>query len=98
MVASFDISKPDLDYSPNSDDILIANIKMFLFAGHDTLSLMVCFMAKLLQDNPKCLAKLRREHDDVFGSDLDRAAHILTTLPYLLSSLLNTLGFIKERI
>ncbi|GAP87822.2 putative cytochrome P450 4V3 [Rosellinia necatrix] len=96
---SFGNRKTDsLDTPHESVNILIANLKMFLFAGHDTTSSTICFMAKLLHDNPKCLAKLRQEHDDVFGPDPDEAARILAASPHLLSALPYTLGVIKETL
>ncbi|KAI2631253.1 vera protein [Xylaria nigripes] len=79
-------------------DKLVSNIKAFLFAGHDTTSSSICFMFKLLQDNPKCLAKLRAEHDAVLGSDPERAADVLKQSPHLIYSLAYTLGTIKETL
>ncbi|KAI0100910.1 vera protein [Nemania sp. FL0031] len=79
-------------------ETLIANLKIFLFAGHDTTSSSICFMFKLLQDNPQTLATLRKEHDDVLGPDPEKAAQVLTVSPQLLSSLPYTLGVIKETL
>ncbi|GAP85036.2 putative cytochrome P450 4V3 [Rosellinia necatrix] len=79
-------------------DRLIANLKAFLFAGHDTTAATICFMIKLLQDNPECLAKLRAEHDAVLGPDPSRAADVLSESPHLLYLLPYTLGAIKETL
>ncbi|KAI0886539.1 cytochrome P450 4V3 [Annulohypoxylon maeteangense] len=79
-------------------DRLIANLKAFMFAGHDTTSSTICFMIKLLQDDPDALAKVRAEHDSVFGPDPEKAAEILTTSPHLLYSLPYTVGVIKETL
>ncbi|OTB01946.1 hypothetical protein M426DRAFT_323042 [Hypoxylon sp. CI-4A] len=79
-------------------DRLIANLKAFIFAGHDTTSSTICFMVKLLQDHPDCLAKLRAEHDSVFGEDPKKAPEILATSPHLIYSLPYTLGVIKETL
>ncbi|KAJ8131544.1 hypothetical protein O1611_g2083 [Lasiodiplodia mahajangana] len=79
-------------------ETLIANLKVFLFAGHDTTSSSICFMFKLLQDNPQALATLRKEHDDMFGADPEKAAQVLAVSPHLLSSLPYTLGVIKETL
>jgi cytochrome P450 len=79
-------------------DRLIANLKVFLFAGHDTTASTICFMMKHLQDNPECLAKLRDEHDVVLGPDQGQAADILRRSPHLLYSLPYTLGVIKETL
>ncbi|KAI1204226.1 cytochrome P450 4V3 [Annulohypoxylon truncatum] len=79
-------------------DRLIANLKAFIFAGHDTTSSTICFMVKLMQDHPEKLAKVRAEHDSVLGPDPEKAAEILTTSPHLLYSLPYTLGVIKETL
>lgn len=79
-------------------DRLIANLKVFLFAGHDTTSSTICFMMKLLQDNPICLEKLRAEHDAVLGPEVNEASQILITSPHLLQSLPYTLAVIKETL
>ncbi|KAI2632597.1 cytochrome P450 [Hypomontagnella submonticulosa] len=77
-------------------DRLIANLKILLFAGHDTTAAAICFMLKLLQDNPDCLAKLREEHSTVFGFNPENAVEILRESPHFLNSLPFTLGVIKE--
>ncbi|KAI1332958.1 vera protein [Xylariaceae sp. FL0255] len=77
---------------------LTANLKMFLFAGHDTTSSTICFMYKLLQDNPQALATLREEHDNILGTDLENVAEVISESPHLLSSLPYTLGVIKETL
>ncbi|KAI5863873.1 cytochrome P450 4V3 [Durotheca rogersii] len=77
---------------------LIANLKAFIFAGHDTTASTICFMTKLLQDNPDCLARLRAEHDAVLGPDPERAGEVLAASPHLLYALPYTLGVIKETL
>ncbi|KAI1377841.1 cytochrome P450 4V3 [Hypoxylon crocopeplum] len=79
-------------------DRLIANLKAFIFAGHDTTASTICFMVKLLHDNPDCLAKTRAEHDSVIGPDPDQAAEVLAASPHILYSLPYTLGVIKETL
>ncbi|KAI2627713.1 cytochrome P450 4V3 [Hypoxylon sp. NC1633] len=79
-------------------DTLLANLKTFIFAGHDTTASTICFMMKLLQDHPDRLAKLRAEHDLVLGPDPDKAPEILAAQPHTLYSLPYTLGVIKETL
>ncbi|KAK7702029.1 hypothetical protein SLS64_009890 [Diaporthe eres] len=79
-------------------DRLVANLKIFLFADHDTTASTICFMTKLLQDNPSCLEKVRAEHDAVLGPEVDKAAEVLTASPHLLQSLPYTLAVIKETL
>ncbi|KAI0114207.1 cytochrome P450 4V3 [Hypoxylon sp. NC0597] len=86
--------KPDAEFIER----VVANLKAFIFAGHDTTSSTICFMVKLLQDNPDCLAKLRAEHDSVVGPDPEKAAEVLAASPHLLYSLPYTLGVIKETL
>lgn len=86
--------KPDAQFL----DRLIANLKAFIFAGHDTTSSTICFMTKLLQDHPECLAKLREEHDSVLGPNPNDATAILQASPHLLYSLPYTLAVIKETL
>lgn len=81
-----------------SIEAILANLKLFLFAGHDTTSSTICWMFKLLQDNPDCLAKLREEHDMVLGKDPRRAAELLRESPQLLNSLTYTHGVVKETL
>lgn len=81
-----------------SIDSIIANLKLFLFAGHDTTSSTICWMLKLLQDNPECLRLLRAEHDSILGSDPSRAASLLRESPQLLNKLVYTHGVVKEAL
>ncbi|KAI0870672.1 vera protein [Hypoxylon argillaceum] len=77
---------------------LISNLKSFVFAGHDTMASTICFMVKCLEDNPVCLVKLRKEHDDVLGNNVHSAARMLENSPYILNSLPYTLAVIKETL
>lgn len=81
-----------------SINAILANLKLFLFAGHDTTSSTICWMFKLLQDNPGCLFKLRAEHDRVLGEDPTQAAKLLRESPQLLSNLTYTHGVVKETL
>ncbi|KAF2485382.1 cytochrome P450 [Neohortaea acidophila] len=69
----------------------ISNLKVFIFAGHDTTSATICYTYYYLSRNPTVLAKVRRELDEVFGTDptavgehLKRDAYLLNKLEYLL--------------
>jgi cytochrome P450 len=81
-------------------DVILADLKLMLFAGHDTTSSTLCWMFKLLQDNPACLARLRAEHDAVLGPDSDpaKAAEVLRANPHLLNKLPYTHGVAKETL
>ncbi|KAI8954450.1 cytochrome P450 [Xylaria longipes] len=73
-------------------------LRMFLYAGHDTTSstLLYCFL--LLSRHPDVLSKLREEHDAVFGPNLSIDNHVQTIMnaPSLLNQIPYTLAVIKE--
>lgn len=77
---------------------LVSNMKGLVFAGFDTTASMLCWIFKMLQDNPECLAKMRAEHDEVFGKELDNAAKMLSESAHVLSSLTYTNAIIKETL
>jgi cytochrome P450 len=89
-----DSAKPDAEFLEK----LLSNLKTFLFAGHDTTATTICWMFKSLQDNPKCLEKLRAEHTSVLGPDADKAHEIILESPHLLYALPYTLAVIKETL
>ncbi|KAF4919511.1 putative sterigmatocystin biosynthesis P450 monooxygenase stcS [Colletotrichum viniferum] len=90
------VANPATD--PEMMDTIMGNLKTFLVAGHETTASALCFMFKVLQDHPDCLAKVRAEHDEVLGKDPDQAAEILSQSPQLLSSLRYTHAVIKESL
>jgi sterigmatocystin biosynthesis cytochrome P450 monooxygenase len=73
-------------------------LRMFLYAGHDTTSstLLYCFL--LLSQHPKALAKVRAEHDQIFGRDFSVADSLraIEKDPTLLNQIPYTLAVIKE--
>ena len=73
-----------------------AQIRLFLFAGHDTTSSTLCYCYHLLSSHPEAMAKLRAEHDTVFGTDLVKVPSLLIDNPHLLNQLPYTLAVIKE--
>ena len=78
-------------------DFAMAQIKLFIFAGHDTTSTGAIFTLHLLSKNPASLTRLRAEHDAVFG-DVASTASVLCSKPQLLSQLPFTLAVIKESL
>lgn len=78
-------------------DFAMAQIKLFIFAGHDTTSTGAIFTFHLLSKHPDSLARLRAEHDAVFG-DVATTASVLCSKPHLLSQLPFTLAVIKESL
>jgi cytochrome P450 len=76
----------------------ISQIKLFIFAGHDTTSSAAIFTFDLLSKHPDVLSRIRAEHTAVFGPDPSRTASLLTTSPHLLNQLPYTLAAIKEAL
>ena len=75
-----------------------SQMKLFLFSGHDTTSSSLCFILYLLSIHPDSLARLRAEHDQVFGFNPSAAAVRITEDPYCLNKLPYTVAVIKESI
>ena len=86
--------------SINADfqDFAMAQIKLFVFAGHDTTSSGVVFTYHLLSQHPEVLREVRAEHDRVFGTNVGNVASLLSSQPSLLSQLTYTLAMIKESL
>lgn len=75
----------------------MAQIKLFIFAGHDTTSTTTVFVFHLLSKHPDILRKVCEEHDAVLGPVSDAASR-LRSAPQLLSQLKYTLAAIKEAL
>lgn len=84
----------------NSDLVkgLISNIKAFAFAGHDTTATTICWCFYNLSRYPSAMAKLRAEHEEVFGSDPRQMSKILLESPQKINDLPYTLAVIKETL
>jgi cytochrome P450 len=78
--------------------IVVAQLIMFMFAGHDTTATTLCWILHTLQKHPTEMARVRSEHDSVFGKDLSKAVEQLRTTPHLLNSLPYTMAVIKETL
>jgi cytochrome P450 len=87
-------AKPDAEFL----DALLSNLKVFVFAGHDTTATTICWMFKVLQDNPAILAKMRAEHTAVLGPDSKNVHEVVLASPHLLYALPYTLAVIKETL
>jgi cytochrome P450 len=74
----------------------VSNMRTFVFAGHDTTSSTICYAYYYLGKNPQMLARIRKEHDDVFGTDRDAAVSRLLEDPRLMNKLEYTLAVIRE--
>lgn len=71
--------------------------KTFLFAGHDTTSILLQRLFYALSIHPSCLAKIRAEHDAIFGSS-DPQTVFLSRPDEALKELVYTSACIKETL
>ncbi|KAK8091009.1 cytochrome P450 4V3 [Apiospora phragmitis] len=77
---------------------ILSNLKVFIFAGHDTTSSTICFSLYELSRHPEILAKVRQEHDEVFGADPLAAPALLLEQPHKINDTPYTLAVIKETL
>lgn len=78
-----DTSKLD----PKFKDAALRNIKVFIFAGHDTSSSTICYCHYQLSRHPAALARLRKECEDIFGTDVSQTGAMIKADPYLLNKM-----------
>lgn len=91
-------SKSTKGLDPTFKKFARTQIKTFIFAGHDTTSSATAYMYYLLSQNPDCLAKLRAEHDAVFGPDIGTVGAQVSANSHLLNKLPYTIGVIRETL
>lgn len=83
---------------PTFKEFAVDQIKLFLFAGHDTTSSTTSYMYHLLSKNPGGLHTVRKELDDVLGLDIAQGPRILAENPHLLNKLHYCNAVIKETL
>lgn len=71
-------------------------IRLFLFAGHDSTATSLCYSYHLLSQHPEALERIRAEHDEVFGTDVSTTAAQLLEHPQKINMLPYTNAVIKE--
>jgi len=76
----------------------LSQIKLFIFAGHDTTSSAAVFAFHLLSKHADVLEKVREEHNAVLGPNAKDAPETLISNPHLLNQLPYTLAAIKEAL
>lgn len=79
-------------------DLAIRQIRLFVFAGHDSTASTICYIFHALSKHAEVLARLRQEHDEVLGPDPspEAAASKISENPRLANNLPYTLAVIKE--
>lgn len=73
-------------------------IRLFLFGGTDSTAAIMVYLYHMLAKHPDWLARLKQEHDEVFGVIPDDAPRILKENPVLLNNCKGTQAFIKETL
>jgi cytochrome P450 len=71
-------------------------IRLLLFAGHDTTSSAIVYCFHLLSKNPSTMKLLREELESVFGSDASTIPSMIASNANLLSKLSYVTAVIKE--
>ncbi|KAI3390831.1 hypothetical protein diail_8562 [Diaporthe ilicicola] len=79
-------------------EVMKPQLRMFLYAGHDTTSSTLLYCYLLLSRHPEVLAKVRAEHDKVFGSDFssENCSRLIASDPTLLNEIPYTSAVTKE--
>jgi cytochrome P450 len=91
-------SKNSKHLDPTFKSWATTQIRLFLFAGHDSTSSTICYCFYLLSKHPDALSRIRSEHDSVFGTDLSTVPTQLNSHPHLINALPYTLAVIKESL
>lgn len=75
----------------------ITQIRTFIFAGHDTTSSTICYAIYMLEKHPECLARIRKEHDEVLGS-IEGTPQLIKDNPHIVNQLEYTMCVIRETL
>ena len=77
--------------------VVLAQLKVFLFAGHDTTATSLCWALHALYRDPPSLARVRAELDAVLGPPAASAA-VLRARPHLVHALPFTAACLREAL
>lgn len=91
-VALDSIKSLDKDFKKAAID----QVKIFIFAGHDTSSSAICYAFYHLGQDAAAMAAIRQEHNEVFGTDVSKIAGKVKEDPHLLSKLEYTTAVLRE--
>ncbi|CAG8960151.1 hypothetical protein HYFRA_00010630 [Hymenoscyphus fraxineus] len=93
-------SNPSKTIDPKFKALAIAQIRTFLFAGHDTTSSTISYTFHLLSQHPHTLSLLISEHNNILGPyhDTKTLSSLLSSNPHILNELPYTTAIIKESL
>ncbi|KAK8120716.1 cytochrome P450 [Apiospora kogelbergensis] len=75
---------------------LCSQMRMFFFAGYDSTASTMAYCCYTVWKYPEVLRKIRAEHDQIFGVNIDSATNTISENPAILNSLPYTTAVIKE--
>jgi cytochrome P450 len=75
-----------------------AQIRLFLFVGHDSTAATIVYSLYLLSKYPEAMKRVRKEHEEVFGTDVSRLPETIKANPHLTNRLPFTTAVIKETL
>ncbi|KAI1367951.1 cytochrome P450 [Xylaria arbuscula] len=84
--------------TPDLIDIIISQIKFFLFAGHNTTAQTICWTLYEVNKYDNVKEALRAEHAEILGADPRLAADVLRSHPYKIKELRYTTAVVKETL
>ncbi len=101
-LTAYHSENPEKDITREMDSsfqkFAISQIKLFLFSGHDTTSSSICYLFYVLSQYPSALHRVRAEHDEILGTNLNQTTSLIENDPSLLNRLPHTLAVIKETL
>ncbi|KAF2259173.1 cytochrome P450 52A12 [Lojkania enalia] len=83
--------------TPDTLQLIADQMKTFLFAGHDTTSILLQRLFYALSIHPKCLAAIRTEHEAIFGNKDPREV-LLAKPDETINAMTYTSACIKEAL
>ncbi|TVY80289.1 putative sterigmatocystin biosynthesis P450 monooxygenase [Lachnellula suecica] len=86
------------ELDPGFKQICMAQIKLFLFSGHDTTSSSICYTLYLLSKHSNVLNLVQQELDTVFTADRSKISQLISKNRHLLNSIPYITAVIKESL
>ncbi|OLN98047.1 P450 monooxygenase AflN 3, partial [Colletotrichum chlorophyti] len=88
----------DLGGPDHFNRVIRSQMRFLLLAGYDTTGSTITYVLHILSQYPEVLAKVRKEHDEVLGTDVSRAAEKLKENPHHVNRVPYTTAVVKETL
>ncbi|KAJ4286072.1 hypothetical protein N0V90_013421 [Kalmusia sp. IMI 367209] len=95
--SGLDIASKNATMDAKFKEVMIDNMLILVFAGHDTTASTICYTYHELRKHPEVLSKVRQEMDEVFGFGISASEQIRQD-PYKINKCEFTLAVIKETL